>query len=62
MVGSVNLLQDVAAKFKKPNLYATSLLSHLFTDEEMREGAVEPGENCKKRLLDQDKINLIKSE
>ena len=58
----MNLLQDIPAKFKKPNLYATSLLSQLFTDEEMREGSVEPGEQCKKRALDQEKINLIKSK
>lgn len=55
-------MQDINAKFKKPNLYATNLLSHLFTEEEMREGAVEPGEHCKKAALDQEKINLIRSK
>jgi hypothetical protein len=55
-------LRDICAKFKKPNLYATSLLSYLFTEEEMRDGYVEPSENCKKRALDQEKINRIKSK
>ena len=37
-------------------------MSHLFTDKEIREGWVEPGENSKKAALDPEKINLIKSE
>ena len=57
------MILDVSAKAKKPTLYATSLMRHLFTDEEMREGCVEPKENAgsKKKALDQTKINLIKS-
>jgi len=37
-------------------------MRHLFTDEEMKEGCVEPKENAgsKKKALDQTKINLIK--
>ena len=38
-------------------------MSQLFSDEEMREGSVEPKENEGKKALDQSKIiNLIKSE
>ena len=47
IVGGVNLLQNVPAKFKKPKLHATSLMSHLFTDKEMREGSVQPGKQSK---------------
>lgn len=61
-VDGTNLLTDVTAKPKKPNLYATQLLSILFTDEEIRNGCVEPRDaNGKKDVLDQEKINLIKS-
>jgi len=50
-------------KAKKLTLYATALMSHLFSDEEMRQGSVEPKETSKgKKALDQTKINLIKSE
>ena len=63
VIGGVNLILDVSAKAKKPTLYATALMAHVFTDEEMREGAVEPKEtNSKKKALDQNKINIIKSE
>ena len=58
----MNLFLDINTKFKKPNLYATCLLPHLFSEEEMREGAVEPGEHCKKAALDQERINKIKSK
>ena len=58
-MNGVNLIQDVPAKAKKPNLYATSLLSHLFTDKEMREGCVEPKEGSKKEALDQAKIKSM---
>ena len=62
MVGNINLIQDVTARSKKPTLYATALMSYLFSDEEMRESCVEPKENGKKKALDQSKINLIKSK
>ncbi|XP_022787345.1 dihydroxyacetone kinase 1-like isoform X2 [Stylophora pistillata] len=56
-----NLLIDVQAKQKKPKLYATALLSVLFTDEEMRNGCVEPKDGgARKPPLDQSKINMIK--
>jgi hypothetical protein len=35
IVNGVNLLTDIPAKPKKPSLYATQILSHQFTDEEM---------------------------
>ncbi|KAK2548176.1 hypothetical protein P5673_031705 [Acropora cervicornis] len=38
IVGGINLIADIPAKVKKPTLYATALMSQLFTDEEMREG------------------------
>lgn len=60
MVGNINLIQDVTTRSKKPTLYATALMSYLFSDEEMRESCVEPKENGKKKALDQSKINLIK--
>lgn len=56
---------DIPSKAKKPTLYATPLMSHLFTNEEMRDGSVEPKETTSskgKKALDQTKINLIKSE
>ena len=60
-VGGINLLTDVSAKAKKPSLYATQLLSILFTDEEIRNGCVEPRDaNGKKEVLNQENINLIK--
>ena len=65
IVGGINLIVDVPAKAKKPTLYATALMTHLFTNEEMREGSVEPKETHPskgKKALDQTKINLIKSE
>lgn len=46
------LIKDVAAKVKKPTLYATSLMTHLFTNEEMRNGCVEPKDGTKKASLD----------
>lgn len=56
-----NLLIDVQAKQKKPKLYATALLPVLFTDEEMRNGCVEPKDGgARKPPLDQYKINMIK--
>ena len=58
------MIVDVPAKAKKPTLYATALMMHLFTNE-MREGRVEPKETHPskgKKALDQTKINLIKSE
>ncbi|KAJ7358940.1 hypothetical protein OS493_020781 [Desmophyllum pertusum] len=60
IVKGVNLILDVPAKSKKPTLYATALMTHLFKDKEMREGCVEPGNMSKKKSLDQTKINLIK--
>lgn len=58
----MNLLTDVPAKAKKPSLYATQLLSHLFTEEEMRNGCVEPKDpKSNKPALSQEKINLLKS-
>ncbi|KAK2548491.1 hypothetical protein P5673_031272 [Acropora cervicornis] len=45
---------------KKPTLYATALMSHMFTNEEMREGSVEPKESKGKKALDPTKISLIK--
>lgn len=65
IVGGVHLIKDVAAKVKKPTSYATSLMSHLFTNEEMREGCVEPKDGAPlngKIALDQTKVNLIKSK
>ena len=65
IVGGINLIVDVPAKAKKPTLYATALMTHLFTNEEMRQGSVEPKETHPskgKKALDQTKINLIKSE
>lgn len=60
IVGGINLIADIPAKVKKPTLYATALMSQLFTDDEMREGSVEPKENKGKKALEQSKINLIK--
>ena len=37
-VGGINLLTDVPVKSRKPNLYATQLLSILFKDEELING------------------------
>lgn len=38
------------------------MMSHLFSDEEMRQGSEEPKETSKgKKALEQTKINLIKS-
>jgi len=63
IVGGINLITDIPAKAKKPTLYATALMSHSFSDEEMRQGSVEPKETSKgKKALKQTKINLIKSE
>lgn len=59
-VGGVNLIVDIPAKAKKPTLYATALMSHMFTNEEMREGSVEPKESKGKKALDPTKISLIK--
>ena len=51
----------MSAKSKKPTLYATVLMTRVFTDKEMREGAVEPKEtNLKKKAPDQNKINIVK--
>ena len=63
-MGSTNLIVDVPVKAKKPTLYATALMTHLFSDEEMKEGCVEPreGNSSKKTPLDQAKINIIKSK
>jgi hypothetical protein len=48
---------------KKPSLYATQLLSNLFTEEEIAHGCVEPKDpNSKKPALNQEKINLLKSK
>ena len=55
-------LESVPCKAKKPNLYPTALLSHLFTDEQMRCGCVEPKEGSKKNVLNQSKVDLIKSK
>ena len=55
-VGGINLIVDIPAKAAK------ALMSHLFTNEEMREGSVEPKESKGKKALDQTKINLIKSK
>ena len=62
VVKGVNLLKEVPAKNKKPTLYATALLSYLFIDQELREGCAEPAKEGNKRPLDQNKINLLKSE
>ena len=35
IVGGKNLIVDVPVKAKKPTLYATALMTHLFSDEEM---------------------------
>ena len=43
-MGRTNLIVDVPVKAKTPTLYATALMTHLFSDEEMREGCVEPKE------------------
>lgn len=60
IVGGINLIIDIPAKAKKPTLYTTALMSHLFSDEEMRQGSVEPKETSKgKKALEQTKINLI---
>lgn len=56
------MIVDIPAKAKKPTLYATALMSHVFTSEEMREGSVEPKESKGKKALDPTKISLIKSE
>ena len=56
------MIVDIPARAKKPTLYATALMSHLFTNEEMREGSVEPNESKGKIALDPTKISLIKSE
>ena len=56
------MIVDIPAKAKKPMLYATALMSHLFTNEEMRERSVEPKESKGKKALDPTKISLIKSE
>ena len=56
------MINDVSVKSKKPTLYATALMTHLFSDEEIRESSVEPRESGKKKALDQNKINLIKSK
>ena len=60
------MIVDVPAKAKKPTLYATSLMTHSFSNEEMRQGTVEPKDTHTsskgKKALDQAKINLIKSE
>ena len=62
-MNGIHLLNDVTAKARKPSLYATQLLSYLFLDEEIREGCVEPiADGNKKEVLDQEKINLIKSK
>ena len=62
IVAGINLIADIPAKAKKLTSYATALISQLFSDEEMREGSVEPKESKGKKALDQSKINLIKSE
>ena len=56
------MIDDIPAKAKKPMLYATALMSHMFTNEEMREGSVEPKESKGKKVLDPTKISLIKSK
>ena len=57
------LIIDIPAKAKKPTLYATALMSHLFSDDEMRQGSVEPKETSEgKKALDQTKINGIRGE
>ena len=63
-MGGTNLFVDVPIKAKKPTLYATALMTHLFSDEEIREGCVEPREenSSMKTPLDQTKINIIKSK
>ena len=63
-MGGTNLIADVPIKAKKPTLYATALMTHLFSDEETREGCIEPreGNSSKKTPLDQTKINIIKSK
>ncbi|XP_031569742.1 uncharacterized protein LOC116304190 [Actinia tenebrosa] len=57
----INLLTHVNSKARKPKLYATALLSILFSDEDMRNGCVEPKDGgSKKPALDQAKIDLMK--
>ena len=43
-------------------LYATALISHMFTNEGMREGSVEPKESKGKKALHPTKISLIEIE
>lgn len=60
IVGHINLIAHIPAKVKLPTLH--SLMSQLPSDEEMREGCVEPKKIKGKKALDQSKINLIKNE
>ena len=39
------LITDVSGNSKKPTLYATALMAHLFTDKKMKDGSVEPKES-----------------
>ncbi|CAH3182643.1 unnamed protein product, partial [Porites evermanni] len=57
-VGGVHLITDVSGNSKKPTLYATALMAHLLTDEEMKDGSVEPKESTRKIALVQAKSFL----
>lgn len=63
-MGGTNLIVDGPVEAKKPTLYATALMTHLFSDEEMRVGCMESreGNSSKKTPLDQTRINIIKSK
>ena len=56
------MITDVSENSKKPTLYATALVAHLLTDEEMKDGSVEPKESTKKNSSGPSKSKLIKSK
>lgn len=56
------MIVDIPAKANEPTLYGTALMSHVFTNEEMGEGSVEPKESKVRKALDPTKINFIKNE
>lgn len=51
IVGGTNLIVDGPVEAKKPTLYATALMTHLFSDEEMREGCMESREGNSSKSL-----------
>ena len=50
-MGGTNLIVDVPVQAKKPTLYATALMTHLFSEEETRERCVEPREGNSSELI-----------